>query len=168
MRASCCWVTFCRSRTPSVWKASRAFSSSLGPKSCALAGAANSESARTETPMRCIIVNNLPKQKGARELSHAPSAKESKVRSGTAGDDGDAAAILCPAAFVGLGADRAFLAVGNGFDPSGRDALAHQKLLHGIGAAGAQRQVVFAGAAFVGMTFNRDANRRILGEPGGL
>src|SRR4051812_49962729 len=32
----------------------------------------------------------------------------------------------------------------------------------------AQRQVVFAGAAFVGMAFDRDLDLRILVQPGGL
>ena len=103
------------------------------------------------------------KQKGARVLSLAPfsvtrsNPRENSLRVRTAGDDGDAAAILRPAGFVGLGADRTFLAIGHGFDAGGGDALADQILLHGIGAARTQRQIVFAGAAFVGMAF--DASR---------
>src|SRR3546814_1826135 len=48
------------------------------------------------------------------------------------------------------------------------DALARQIVLGGVGAAIAQSEVVFAGAALVGVAFDRDANLRILGEPCGL
>src|SRR3546814_2846813 len=41
-------------------------------------------------------------------------------------------------------------------------------VLGGVGAAIAQSEVVFAGAALVGVAFDRDANLRILGEPCGL
>src|SRR3546814_9336229 len=45
---------------------------------------------------------------------------------------------------------------------------ARQIVLGGVGAAIAQSEVVFAGAALVGVAFDRDANLRILGEPCGL
>src|SRR3546814_6881575 len=40
--------------------------------------------------------------------------------------------------------------------------------LHGIGATLAERQIVLAGAAFVGMTLDDNLPVRILLEPGGL
>src|SRR3569623_496412 len=108
------------------------------------------------------------KRKGARERSHAPSQSECTLRIRAAGHGGDTATVLRPAGLAGLGADRAFLAVGHGFDAAGRHALADQDFLHGVGATRAQRQVVLTRAALVAMTFDGDADRRILLQPGGL
>src|SRR5665213_835393 len=161
---------------PLSWPASCAFSSSLGPNSWALAGRGASAKpmvrlkARTETPMRCVIMIDFRswKQKGAREISHAPSFQIRMLRIRAAGDGGDAAAILRPAGFAGLGTDRTLLAIGDGFQTAGGDALAGQIFLHRIGAACAQRQIVFAGAAFVAVPFHGDTHRRVACQPGGL
>src|SRR5689334_9255469 len=83
-------------------------------------------------------------------------------------DSGYAAAILRPAILGRLRADRVFLAVGDRFHARGRDAQADQKLLHGIGSAGTEREIVFARAALVAVAFDRDANRGIFLQPGCL
>src|SRR5690606_41097604 len=53
-------------------------------------------------------------------------------------------------------------------DAGGGHAAADQIGAHGLGAAGAQGQVVFARAAFVGVAFDADRDLRIAGQPGGL
>jgi hypothetical protein len=64
--------------------------------------------------------------------------------------------------------DRTFLAVRQGLDARARDALADQEFADGVGAAGAQGQVVLAGAAFVGVAFDAHAHGRIAVQPLGL
>src|SRR3546814_16205852 len=74
------------------------------------------------------------------------------------------AAVLGPGGFIGTGRFGAFLAVADRADPRFRHAKRDEIVLGGVGATFAQRQVVIAGAAFVGMPLNRDANIRI-GHP---
>src|SRR3712207_9202552 len=62
--------------------------------------------------------------------------------------------VLLPALLRRLRAKRTLLAVGDGFDARAIDAEAGQELLHRGGAAGAERKIVFARAAFVGMAFD--------------
>jgi hypothetical protein len=57
------------------------------------------------------------------------------------------------------------LAVGDRLHTRGRDAEADEKLLHGVGAARAKREVVFARAAFVAIAFDRNADRWIFLQP---
>src|SRR5260370_42600435 len=51
-----------------------------------------------------------------------------------------AAAVLLPAAFVRLRAERLFLAVADGFDAIAGYSSLHERILHRIGALGAQGQ----------------------------
>src|SRR5690606_23026929 len=48
------------------------------------------------------------------------------------------------------------------------DAAADQVRANGLGATGAQGQVVFARAALVGVAFDADGHLRVAGQPGGL
>src|SRR5690606_24445056 len=64
--------------------------------------------------------------------------------------------------------ERTLLAVGDGFDAAGLDAERDEVVLGRGGAAGAKRQVVLAGAAFVGVAGDEDAHVRVLAQPGGL
>src|SRR5208283_5010205 len=75
-----------------------------------------------------------------------------------------AAAVLLVAGFVGRGAEGLFLAVADGGEAVGRNALAEEILFVGDGAAIAEREVVFGGAAFVAMAFDGDADLRIVAE----
>jgi hypothetical protein len=54
-----------------------------------------------------------------------------------------AAAVLLPARFVALGAERFLLAIADGANAVGVDAQLHQRLLGRVGTIVAQRQVVF-------------------------
>jgi len=80
-----------------------------------------------------------------------------------------AAAVLLPAFLVALGAEGLFLAEADGADAVGRDALRDDVLLDGSGAAVAEAEVVFGGAAFVAMALDGDLDRGIVAEEfGGL
>src|SRR5262249_59954562 len=81
------------------------------------------------------------------------------------GDWRPAAAILGPAILARLRADRVLLAVRDRVDPRRRDAKADKILFHGVGPARTESEVVFARASFVTVSFDGDANRRILREP---
>ena len=72
------------------------------------------------------------------------------------GEDEVTAAILLPAGLVRLGAERRFLALGDDGDAIGGDTEADQVGLDGVGAAIAERQVVFGGAALVAVPFDVD------------
>src|ERR1035441_2288446 len=52
-----------------------------------------------------------------------------------------AAAVLLPAAFVRLGAERLFLAVADGFDAIAGDSSLDERILHRIGAIGASARL---------------------------
>src|SRR3546814_17746612 len=67
--------------------------------------------------------------------------------------------------FIGTERFGAFLAVADRADPRFRHAKRDEIVLGGVGATFAQRQVVIAGAAFVGMPLDRDANIRIGHQP---
>src|ERR1019366_2068649 len=57
------------------------------------------------------------------------------------------AAVLLPATFVRLGAERLLFAVADGFDAIAADSSLDERVLHRVRAAGAQGQVVFGRAA---------------------
>src|SRR3546814_9417145 len=61
--------------------------------------------------------------------------------------------------------DLTFLAIADDVDAARVDAERCQIIFRGIGTAFAERDVVIAGAAFVGMAFERDANRRVALQP---
>ena len=86
----------------------------------------------------------------------------------TAGDDSDGAAILRPALLGIAQRRRTFLAIGNRRNPRALDALSDQELSGRGGAAGGERDVVFARAAFVGVALDLYGDGRILLQPGGL
>src|SRR3954453_15546285 len=66
----------------------------------------------------------------------------------------DGAAVLRPTGDVVADRDRAFLAVGNGAHAARIDATRGEVGTHRLGAAGAECDVVFAGTALVGVTFD--------------
>src|ERR1700753_2012339 len=87
-----------------------------------------------------------PTQCGGRRLTRTLRARV---------QDGDGAAILRPAGDVVADRDRAFLAVGDRAHAARIDTVRRHIGLDRLGAAGAERDVVFAGAAFVRVTFDR-------------
>src|SRR4051812_22926150 len=78
------------------------------------------------------------------------------------------APVLRPGLLSGSADRRAFLAVAESGDTVGGDAAGGQVVLHRGGAAVAQRQIVFARAALVGVAFDRHADIAVLLEPLGL
>src|SRR6266702_4288217 len=77
------------------------------------------------------------------------------------GWDEMASAVLLPAGFVGFGAEGLFLAVTDGVEVGGRNAEIDEVLFDGVGAAIAEGEVVFGGAAFIAMAFDIDLFIRI-------
>ena len=69
-----------------------------------------------------------------------------------------AAAILLVAGFGGFHAEGLFFAVADGAEAIGRDAQGDEILFHGGGAAIAETEVVFGGAALVAVTFDGGFN----------
>src|SRR5579864_1953647 len=78
------------------------------------------------------------------------------------------AAVLLPAAFVGLGAERFFLTVADGLDAAGTDSGGDQGTLHRIGAAIAQSQVVLGRSALVAVALNREVDIGMLPQELGI
>jgi len=70
-------------------------------------------------------------------------------------------AVLAPALFTGLGADRFFFAETDGFKLVVAGAEQDQRLSYRVGALLSQRQVVLAAAAFVGVALNQHSDFRI-------
>jgi len=68
---------------------------------------------------------------------------------GSLGKDEVGAPILLPARFVRLVAERLLFAVADGLDVARGNTILHQRVARSIGAAVAERQVVFRGAALV-------------------
>src|SRR5271165_3401747 len=75
-----------------------------------------------------------------------------------------ATAVLLPASFVALCAERFFLTVADGFNPAGADATRGQRVSDRIGPLVAQSQVVVSRAAFVAVSFNREVDVGMLIE----
>src|SRR5450432_3647540 len=75
-----------------------------------------------------------------------------------------AAAILLVAIIRRLHTERLLLTKADGIQAVSRDAEGDEVLLGGTGAAIAQSQVVFGGAALVAMTFDGDFNLRIVAK----
>lgn len=63
---------------------------------------------------------------------------------------------------------RPFLTERDNLDSVGADAEGDQKVFRRIGPAFAECQVVFAGTAFVGVSFEDDINAAMTFQPGGL
>src|SRR5690348_436324 len=79
-----------------------------------------------------------------------------------------AATILGPARLVRFDAHRTLFAVGDRLHTAGADAERLQVVLHRIGTALTQTEVVFAGAALVAVTFDSHGAGRVLVQPRGL
>src|SRR4029077_12564061 len=91
------------------------------------------------------------------------------TRSRLLGADEVASAILLPAGFVALAAEGLFFAEADGADAVGGDAQGDEILLGGAGAAIAESEVVFGGAALVAVAFDGHANAGIIAQEfGGL
>src|SRR5712691_2744034 len=73
-------------------------------------------------------------------------------------------AVLLPALFRVLVAERFFFTIADRFDTVGGNAGLRQSTLHCFGTAGAQCQVVLCGSAFVAVSLNRNPDTRVLAE----
>src|SRR5581483_4369584 len=78
---------------------------------------------------------------------------------------GDRAAILRPAGNVVANRNRTLLAVGNRPHALAGYAARHQIFAHRLGAAGAERDVVLARAALVGVAFDGEVVAVVVAEP---
>src|SRR5689334_151977 len=85
--------------------------------------------------------------------------------SGSGIEDADGAAVLRPARDVVAHRDRPFLAVRYGPHAVRLDAARDQIIVHRLGAPGAERDVVFARAALVGMALDHEIVLRIGAQP---
>src|SRR3984885_5632700 len=94
----------------------------------------------------------LPKQSRRPKAPAKILGQPNPLRTGVQYRDG--AAILRPARDVVTDRDRAFLAVGDRPHPAGIDAARGEEGANRLGAPRPQRDVVFAGAALVGMAFD--------------
>ena len=83
-------------------------------------------------------------------------------------DDQNAAAVLAPVLFAVADNGRTFLAVGYGAKTAGRHTQRNQIILHRIGPALAQGQIVFAGSTLVTMSFDGHALTGEMVQPIGL
>src|SRR5215475_13618132 len=77
----------------------------------------------------------------------------------------DRAAVLRPAGDVVADRDRTFLAVGDRAHAARINAMPLRVGAHRLGAPGTERDVVFAGAAFIRVTFDGEAVARIGLQP---
>ncbi len=111
--------------------------------------------------------NTAAKQKGRRRatLFNSHYASYAAGSAGRRGKQRHRAAVLRPAGDVVADRDRPFLAVGDRLHALGRNAACREIFARGGGAAGAERDVVFARAAFVGMAFDRDRVIGVLLQP---
>src|SRR3989442_600113 len=73
-----------------------------------------------------------------------------------------AATVLLPATFVVLHAEGLFFAVADGAQPVRGNSERDDVLLHGAGAAIAEAQIVFGGAALVAVSFDGHLNLRVV------
>src|SRR5207253_4042441 len=89
--------------------------------------------------------------------------RASRLRGGA--EDRHSAAVLRPARNVVADRDRAFLAVGHRTHAAGLDAARGEIIANRLGTAGAERNVVFAGAALVGVAFDREGVIAVLLQP---
>ena len=71
------------------------------------------------------------------------------------------AAILLPAGLVALGAERLFLAIADDLDLAGCNAGFDQSVAGGVGTIIAKRKVVVGGTAFVAVSLDGEADRRM-------
>src|SRR5271155_3985451 len=79
-----------------------------------------------------------------------------------------AAAILLPAAFVGLRAEGLLFAVADGLDAIASKSRLYERVFYGVGAIGAESEVVFGGATLVAVSLNRDADVGMLLQEAGI
>src|ERR1700686_3928772 len=72
------------------------------------------------------------------------------------------AAVLLPAAFVRLGAERLLLAVADGLNTITANSSLDERVLHRVRAAGAEGKVIFGRAALVAVSLDRDVDVGVL------
>src|SRR6185503_20526257 len=115
-----------------------------------------------------VIVRRFATPSTERAARKAPPEKASgrNPASGARAEHGDRAAVLRPAGDVVTHRHRALLAVGDRAHAARRDAARGEIVADRLGAPRAERDVVFARAALVGVAFDRElAVLRILIEP---
>src|SRR6266478_10233462 len=72
------------------------------------------------------------------------------------------AAVLLPATFVRLGAERFLLAVADGLDAIAAHSSLDERILYRVRAIGAEGEVIFGGAALVAVSLDGDVNVGVL------
>src|SRR5271156_4643879 len=173
LRRSCCackiWLTDCCSSIISFETAPAGCGASSAPPS-APRNTAASTSTIHRVRKRCLLGETWPRTPDCGVTGAVSPARvsEGSVSIADAGaseflvcHDEVRAAILLPARFVMLGAERALFAPARCFHAVRRDAERNQVVLRGFGASLAQTQVVFRGSALVAMAFDGDVNLRI-------
>ena len=105
------------------------------------------------------------KRKPAPRGRRLKSARSDSVGSGARVEHRHRAAVLRPARDVVADRDRTLLAVGDRAHAVGLDAARGQIVAHRLGAPGAERDVVFARAALVGMALDREGIAVVAAEP---
>src|ERR1700724_2248296 len=78
------------------------------------------------------------------------------------------AAVLLPAAFVGLGTERLLLTVADCLDAAGVHASSHQGTLYRVGAAIAQSQVILGRSTLVAVALHREVDIGMLPQELGI
>src|SRR6478752_5140940 len=103
-----------------------------------------------------MCLGMIPKSK-RRPFGRAPVVMPwwgARLRRGA--ENRHSAAVVRPARNVVADRDRAFLAVGDRAHTAGLNPARRKIVAHSLGASSAQGDVVFARAALVGMTFDRE------------
>src|SRR5471032_119601 len=108
----------------------------------------------------------MPKTKPAPEGAGKTLRKPQGLRAGV--EDRNGAAVLRPAGDVVADRDRALLAVGDRPHPRRIDTARGEEGAHRLRATCAQRDIVFAGAALVGMAFDGEGVAVIALQPARL
>src|SRR5262245_38424196 len=103
------------------------------------------------------------KTQPAPEGAGCPHSPYANSRAGIEHRDG--AAVLRPAGDVVAYRDRPFLAVGDRAHAADLDAARGKVVAHRLGATGPERDVVFAGAALVGVALDQEGVARIGAQP---
>src|SRR5215218_6549739 len=167
------WPDICR-----TWFSSRFRRTTKSAASCAAAGPASGRPAMRRASARkragialsdklrrggiMAFLIPIPVQSGAL-FSHSRCCLALHPR--PAVEHGHGAAVLRPARDVVAGRDRTLLAVGDGADARAGDAARGEVVAHHLRAAGAEREIVLAGAALVGVALDQEGVARVARQP---
>src|SRR5579862_4095659 len=118
--------------------------------------------------MSSLVTQPAPASSADRSRSAAATGEERRERDIgylPRGEEEVSPAVLLPAVFGLRGAERPFLAVGDGPDPRAVDSERGQVLASRVGAPVAEREVVLRRAAVVAMTLDQELRARMGLEP---